>query len=558
MLFAITVLTSVAWWRAQGRVRRLEATLEAAQQRQRTDELALNRRSALDDLKDEFVSTVSHELRTPLTSIRGALGLLSSGLVGSMETKAQKLLGIALTNTDRLVRLINDILDLERMESGSAPLQLRRCALAELLQQAVDTMTAIADEAQVRLSVVGSGHTAMAGIYFDADPDRMVQVLTNLLSNAVKFSPSGGGVRVEIETPRDALLLKVVDQGRGIPEAQLETVFERFTQVDAADARRRGGTGLGLTICRKIIEQHGGSIWIERNLVQGVTVCVRLPRLQRSVDQGGAVLLWGEPPEDRSLALREGTSWHRTAVARPGGHGQGYGSGYGPGFEVGSGEAAEGSGDRPQAILLNIDMLDHTGWEMLKRSARVAAVGNIPLVILSVLRPDGSGGAGKVKSWLDRTFKEEHRLAELGQAMRSEGESGIVLLVENDGDLARVVLAGLEGTGVQMEHALTRLQAMGSCQRRRPDVILLDLTLPGGDGFWMVDWLRSQPELLAVPLVVYSGREISEEERARLRLGPARGLMEARVLTKELEDPVARMLQQRLRQATAMKAPMVS
>jgi signal transduction histidine kinase len=276
-----------------------------AQQRQRIDELALNRRSALDDLKDEFVSTVSHELRTPLTSIRGALGLLSSGLVGNMETKAQKLLRIALTNTDRLVRLINDILDLERMESGRAPLQLRRCALAELLQQAVDTMTPIADDAQVRLSVEVGGQAAMAGIYFDADPDRMVQVLTNLLSNAIKFSPSGGGVRVVVETPRDALVLKIVDQGRGIPEEQLETVFERFTQVDAADARRRGGTGLGLTICRKIVEEHGGSIWIERNLVQGVTVCVRLPRLQRSVDQGGGVLSREEAAEDRSLALRE-------------------------------------------------------------------------------------------------------------------------------------------------------------------------------------------------------------------------------------------------------------
>jgi CheY-like chemotaxis protein len=110
---------------------------------------------------------------------------------------------------------------------------------------------------------------------------------------------------------------------------------------------------------------------------------------------------------------------------------------------------------------------------------------------------------------------------------------------------------------VRVEHALTRLQAMASCQRRRPDLILLDLTLPAGDGFWMVDWLRSQPELLAVPLVVYSGREMSEEERARLRLGPSRSLMEATVPTKELEDPVARMLQQRLRQTTAMKAPIM-
>jgi signal transduction histidine kinase/response regulator of citrate/malate metabolism len=563
MLLATTVLSSGAWWRARGRVRHLESAVEAAQQRQFIDELALHRRSALDDLKNEFVSTVSHELRTPLTSIRGALGLLSSGLMGPMETKAQKLLRIALTNTDRLVRLINDILDLERMDAGSAPLQLRRCMLVELLQQAVDTMTAMADEAQVRLSLVGLEN--MPGIYFDADPDRILQVVTNLLSNAIKFSPAGAGVRIEVETPRDGLVLKVVDQGRGIPEKQLEAVFERFAQVDSADARRRGGTGLGLSICRKIIQQHGGDIWIEGNHpLQGVTVYVRLPRQQRSVDQeAGASALAAEQPVESSLTLCEGNSWPHAAVARPA-HGFKRGSRH-IGHEAGSSEeAAMGTADHSpggplQAILLDIHRLDHAGWEMLKRSARTAVAGNIPLVILSVLRPDGSGGANQVKCWLDQTFlKAEHRLAELGQALHSEGEMGHVLLVENDRTLAAVVLAGLEGTGVQVDHTRTRLQAMASCQRRRPDLILLDVTLPAGDGFWMVDWLRGQPELLAIPLVVYSGREMSDEERTRLRFGPERCLPETAVLTQGLEDPVTPLLQHRLRSATAVKTSAVT
>src|SRR5271163_1173788 len=191
MLFAVTVVSSVAYWRAQGRVRVLEEELEAAQQQRRDDALELNQRSALDSLKDEFVSTVSHELRTPLTSIRGALGLLSSGLMGAVDAKAQNLLRIALTNTDRLIRLINDILDLERMESGRAPLQFRRCSLPELVQQAVDTMTALADEAQVKLRTGVLSEAAPASIFFDGDPDRILQVLTNLLSNAIKFSPPG-------------------------------------------------------------------------------------------------------------------------------------------------------------------------------------------------------------------------------------------------------------------------------------------------------------------------------------------------------------------------------
>src|ERR1700691_1959826 len=178
MLFAVTVVSSVQYWRVRGRVRVLERELEVAQRQRRDDALELTQLSVLDHLKDEFVSTVSHELRTPLTSIRGALGLLSSGLMGTMDAKAQNLLRIALTNTDRLVRLINDILDLERMESGRSPLEFRRCSLLELAQQAVDTMTAMADEAQVKLRL-GAVPEGGASIFFDGDPDRILQVLMN-------------------------------------------------------------------------------------------------------------------------------------------------------------------------------------------------------------------------------------------------------------------------------------------------------------------------------------------------------------------------------------------
>jgi CheY-like chemotaxis protein len=198
-----------------------------------------------------------------------------------------------------------------------------------------------------------------------------------------------------------------------------------------------------------------------------------------------------------------------------------------------------------QAILLDIHMLDRKSWEMVKRSARSAAEGRIPLVILSVLRQEGILGASKVRGWLHRVFKEERLLAELGQALRSDGHPGYILLVEDDRDLASVVLAGFEGTGVQLDHAATRQEAVAFCQRRKPDLIILDLTLPEGDGFWLVDWLRSQGELLAVPLVVYSGREVSAEERVRLRLGPTKFLTEATVRAHDLEELVLTMVQQR-------------
>jgi signal transduction histidine kinase len=248
---------------------------------QQKDKLAL--RSDLDTLKDEFISTVSHELRTPLTSIHGALGLLSAGLLGNVDPKAQNLLRIASSNTERLIRLINDILDLERMESGRAPLTLRRCSIFDLAREAMDSMSGMADASEVRLDL--TSNAARDAIYFDADSDRILQVLTNLLSNAIKFSPSASVVSVEIDAHADSLLLKVVDRGRGIPADKLESIFDRFQQVEASDASKKGGTGLGLAICRSIVQQHGGAIWAERNLdAPGTTLWVQFTRSARASD----------------------------------------------------------------------------------------------------------------------------------------------------------------------------------------------------------------------------------------------------------------------------------
>src|ERR1035437_1108918 len=217
----------------------LERSREYAEQQKR--KLAL--RSDLDTVKDEFISTVSHELRTPLTSIRGALGLLSAGLLGNVDAKAQNLLRIASSNTERLIRLINDILDLERMESGRAPLKLRRTSIQDLAREAVDTMSTMADGAGIHLEL--TSNATHDSIYFDADPDRILQVLTNLLSNAIKFSPADSTVSVQIDAHADILSLKVVDRGRGIPDDKLECIFDRFQQVESSDSTKKGGTGLG-------------------------------------------------------------------------------------------------------------------------------------------------------------------------------------------------------------------------------------------------------------------------------------------------------------------------
>ncbi len=216
-------------------------------------------RRAIDRLKSEFVSTVSHELRTPLTSIRGALGLLGSGLLGTLHEKGQRMLEIAVSNTDRLVRLINDILDLERIGSGKTELAHAPVDAHTVMVQASQGLQSMADEAGIHLVVSPASGTLLG------DSDRIIQTLTNLIGNAIKFSTAGTTVTVSGTARQTDFAFCVADQGRGVPEEKLETIFERFSQVDASDSRDKGGTGLGLAICKSIVHAHGGRLWAEKN-----------------------------------------------------------------------------------------------------------------------------------------------------------------------------------------------------------------------------------------------------------------------------------------------------
>lgn len=244
----------------------------------------LEKRFVQNTPETDYMLTVAHELRTPLTSIRGALGLLANGRAGKVDDKAQRLLTIALTNADRMIRLIDRHLDLDRFEVGVAKLQIRRCSFSVLVRQAIEEIATTTDSAQVRICVPAFAMSGAPEVFLDTDPDIILQVLTNLLANAIKFSPPDSEVVIEIEAPPNALIFRVVDQGRGIPEAQLESIFERFRQVEPTDAGRQRGIGLGLAICRAIVQQHGGTITAARNLERGSTFTVTIPRTQRALD----------------------------------------------------------------------------------------------------------------------------------------------------------------------------------------------------------------------------------------------------------------------------------
>ncbi len=241
----------------------------------------ISERRRLEKMKDEFISTVSHELRTPLTSLRASLGLISSGSLDKRPEKQKQMLEVAIGNCDRLVRLVNDILDFEKVERGSLPLHCETHAIGDILRRAADVENDAALKAKITFRF-----DAPPKLLVEADEERILQVLSELVSNAIKFSPPQTIIRLSAKavtsqaedgTNQEQVQVAVEDQGRGIPEDKLDMIFERFQQGDASDSRALGGTGLGLAICRRIVQQHGGKIWAESEQDKGSKFVFTLP-----------------------------------------------------------------------------------------------------------------------------------------------------------------------------------------------------------------------------------------------------------------------------------------
>lgn len=488
----------------------------------------ISQRYALDRMKDEFVSTVSHELRTPLTSIRGALGLLSSGMLGVINEKAANLLRIALSNSERLVRLINDILDLERTQSGREPLTFRPIQLGEIVRQAIDGVQPMADEAGVLLIHDKTQVEVMA------DADRLLQVVTNLLSNAIKFSPANSAISVMLRSGASGVTLSVIDQGRGIPADKLEAIFGRFQQVDASDSRQKGGSGLGLAICRAIVLQHSGRIWAERNPVRGSTFRVFLPyqpvavkaeETTSSPTMHGAVLVADANGTTRPLIADQLARFgYRVVEANT------------------VDQAVAVAHDGVSAIVLDTAVDGINGWEILPMLRREEPEAHTPVVLLGLAN---SQQAADLKGKTDRLFpgpNDDALLDEVAKVLCTLGEQARFLVVEDDPDLGQVVGEIFARDHITVHVAHTRQSALDECLSFQPHLIVLDVGMPDGDAFNVVDWLRQHEDLNRVPLVAYSAHGLTQSERMQLVLGLSHFLAKASVEPEQLEALVLTML----------------
>ncbi len=479
----------------------------------------VTQRREVDRMKNEFLSVVSHELRTPLTSIRGSLGLLAGGTLGDLTPRAQSMASIALESTERLTRLINDILDLERIETGSRPMELAAIDAAELLRASAKEMAGFASDSAIGVEVGDAPGRVLA------DRDRIVQTLTNLIGNAIKFSAPGKTVRLGTMEHDSEVVFTVADDGRGIPEDKLEAIFERFEQVDSSDARQQGGTGLGLAISRGIVERHGGRIWAESEVGVGTTVLFSLPRSRRSHsdsddDTPDAPLLLvcdDDVPTVELFSAMLRRNGYRTV-----------------GVTDGADAITRTISDQPAAVLLDLRMPGTTGAEALAELKANELTRHIPVIVVSGLSPETEPTVGTdAADWLIKPVTEERLVQTVSSTLAHREQHGVVLLVEDDEDLAGVISTLLAGHGLEVAHATTAQEAVRLGSEVSPDVIVLDLHLPDSDGSTVVAEFRRTRALSQTPLVVYSAADVEEARRDELQLG------ETVFLTKGRSGPEA-------------------
>ena len=455
-------------------------------------------RKRLERLKDEFVSTVSHELRTPLTSITGSLGLLMGNAAGSMPAPMARLLAIAHSNSQRLVRLVNDILDIEKMEAGRVVFNFSRVEVRPLVAQAIEANRGFAEDygVQVRLE---DAHGAAADVR--ADPDRLLQVITNLLSNAIKFSPANHEVIIAVEKGADTVRLTVRDHGPGIPLDFKPLIFEKFAQADAGAARQKGGTGLGLSIVKQIVDRLSGEVGFTDAPGGGTIFHVQLPcwdhvaslAVDRDAKPGAARLLLCEDDLDTALTLR--------AQLRQ--------VGFATDFAYSVGDAlARAVTTHYHAVLVDIHLPDGDGVSLIVRLRALPQYRDTPIIVVS-----GDPGSGRddprasqlsVLDWLNKPVDLDRLVRILVKPTAQQANRRPrILHVDEDNAVARALSEiGDVVTVNTIEEAQRALKASDF------DLAVLDVALAKGADPDLLPELRDSNGNV-IPVVVFSAKGAS-------------------------------------------------
>jgi PAS domain S-box-containing protein len=468
----------------------------------------ISERKRLERLKDEFIATVSHELRTPLTSISGSLGLLIGGVTGKLPDSAVRLLAIAQANSQRLVRLVNDILDIEKMESNRINFYFRPVEARALVEQAIEAHRGFAESfrVQVRLdpaSVRGDVHV---------DPDRLVQVMTNLLSNAIQFSPPDREVLVAVEQRAHLVRISVRDHGPGIPADFRPHMFDKFAQADATNARRKGGTGLGLSIVRQIVTRLGGTVDFADapggGTVFHVDLTGRARVTEREIDRGGKpgavrILLCADDP-NRAIVIREGLAPFGFAVD----------------FAHTPTDAIARAAATPYgALVVDLDLPDGGSAGLIRdlRNLRHER-GKTPIIGMTadIRRDHAAPTSSEPDDWVDKPVDPDRLAQILDQVVphKANGRARI-LHVDDDPAVLEVVARALAATAdvLSVDSLADARQALAE---HHFDLAVLDIELGQASGLDLLAELRGEAGR-AIPVIIFSADGATPADQARVQ-----------------------------------------
>lgn len=445
----------------------------------------ISERKKLDLMQSEFISTVSHELRTPLTSIRGALGLIIGKYSRDMPDDPLKMLDLANRNAERLSLLVNDILDLEKIQSGALELELVPVDMIVLAQRAYEENLGFADKHQVLLKLQIKTH----GATVLGDQQRLLQVFANLISNAVKFSPTNGTVDITIETQGNLVEASITDRGSGIPEEFRERIFQRFAQADSSDTREKSGTGLGLSISKAIIDRHMGVIGYESSSTQGTRFYFQLPAEHST--QGNSTL----HREQRKLVNLALICEDNHAVAQVL---QSILSEEGVISDICNTLASTRNNlkNRPYDLLiLDLNLPDANGIELLDELASSTRQSDIPVIVVSAhadnVKVQHKPDYHNVVEWLQKPVNTDY-LKKLLYLLQHE--KARILHIDDDMDILQVTEPMVRDFS-EYHYASSVTEARSALQQQDFDLIFLDLTLPDGNG---IELMQAIPDNCSV------------------------------------------------------------
>ncbi|MDH5407750.1 MAG: PAS domain S-box protein [Gammaproteobacteria bacterium] len=480
-------------------------------------------RKQMEKMKNEFISTVSHELRTPLTSIRGSLGLVMADTVGKLPDKVRELLTITSNNTERLLLLINDILDIQKIEAGMMAFHFQSLELNPFLQQAVETNQSYADQYGVNFTFTPTEEN----IRVYADSDRLMQVMNNLMSNAAKFSPKGESIELSVKRHNGVIRISVSDHGPGIPDDFKGKIFEKFTQYDSTDTRKKGGTGLGLSITRLIVDKHGGEINYTSKLGAGTTFYFELPELISELSTGQLPIPSDHTSQENVLIIEDdpdvGLILKRILAE----------SGFNSDIATTAAEARRRLKEKPEfynAITLDIILPDQDGLQLLSTLRQHNEIRDIPVVVVSIKasearREQGNESVGVV-DWLNKPINEA-KLRQVVMNATGKKSKPQILHVEDDQDIHRLVSKMLQNV-CELSWTSTVSAAKDILLEQKFDMVLLDISLPDGSGLDLLEAIKKN--VVPPKVVIFSAQNVDPETAQHVNSV----LLKSRTTNKEL------------------------